>query len=587
MKRIGIAILLLTMIVQISIAQSDIDDMLTDSIERLSNRSEDDRHGAHPWKPSDKLAEKYARWSLSVDAGFDFFSGDMRHQGVDIISSSRVRPYGGFFINCDFTPVLGLGIGYTYANYGAKRTIDDWLVYGHLHSLEAVFTVDLVDAWNFRRETTVCSWYLLAGGGAGYYASTFNDGVNPPITSAPDGAYSWCGFATVGTLLEFNVSRSIALGLKAEYHINMTDNLDAKVYGSTNDHMLLGSLQLRWKIGAARRNHMRNISTSTQHYLEGDKARGRRGGSGGADSLSNRDTLVVTGTDTLYLTRETERIIERHRIESIKLINNKSAAYDQRFNVYFAPDKDNLDRFALQEIQKVASILEEDNQLCVTITGYSDNTASQGHNAALSKRRANKVRNELVNVYKISQERVVSMGLGIIRNTSASYSPNRRVELRIVSQDDLGKIQSQKDSLENLYNTQEIEKTPIIKNSKRNDDILPKLTDISMEEKVDTLLEKKVETITPQVKTTPKSNATAVKPLAKITVDDTTTLIQLAKTYYDDGDYWPFIYEANKSLITYPTRLKKGTILTIPRLTERQKKMSKKALEQLANKYLQ
>ena len=586
MRKVCFTIIILVSVCQFVLSQSDIQPIRLDTAD--VSQEIDEKEGAHPWKQTDKLADKYARWSLAVDAGFDFFTGDMRNQPVDVISTSRIRPYGGLFLNCDFTPVLGLGIGYSYANYGGKRTVDDWLVYGHLHSLEAVLTVDLVDAWNYRRQNTICSWYLLAGGGAGYYSATFNDGINPVVTSGPGGAYSWCGFATVGTLLEFNLSRSFALGLKAEYHINMTDNLDALALGSTNDHMFLGSLQLRWKIGAVKHNHIRNISTATHNYIDGGGRRGGRYGGGGlmSDTVAH-DTLIVAGTDTIYLARETERIIERHKIESVQIIDAKAAAYNSIYNVYFANDKDNLDRFALQEIQKVASILEEDTSLCVAVTGYSDNTASQSHNESLSKRRAKKVCDELTNVYKLDSERVVSMGLGIIRNTNASYAPNRRVEMRIVSPYDIANVRQYKDSIENLYNTQQVDKTLVIKNTQQNKDV-PKISTLSTRETVDTIYEKHKETVTPPVKFNSSSkNAIATKPLATETVDDNTTLMSLAKKHYGDGDFWPFIYEANKNKIVYPTRLKRGTELVIPRLTEKQKKMSKKALEQLANKYLQ
>lgn len=552
-----------------------------------SERS-DSRLGAHPWRTADTLATKKAYWSVAVDAGYNFFQGDLSSQGVAILPASRLRPFGGITFQCDFTPILGLGLGYSYANYGAKRTADDWLLWGHLHSLEAFLTVDLIDAWNHKRENTICSWYVFAGGGAGCYKSTYNDGINPIAYSSADGKYSWYGFATVGTLLEFNVSRSFGLGLKAEYHINMTDNLDTKIAGVTNDHLPYGSIQLRWKIGATNRNHIRNVSQAVFSDKQRMDGKGRSKGKG--DGMGGRDTIVIAEVDTMYLAREKELIIERHHIESVETIEKSTPAFANKYNVYFANGKDNLDKFALQEIQKVASILEEDESLCVALTGYSDNTASAQLNEALTKRRAANVRKELINVYHINPDRIVSLGLGIIRNTSKGYSANRRVEMRIVTPDELDEVKLQKDSLENVYNKTKVDKTAKIGKSsylKKSD---KQVKDVNVVESVDTVREHIVETITPKVKIKPTESqvkANAAKPIATVTVEGSTTLVKLAKQYYGNGDFWPYIYEANRKVITTPTRLKPGTVIVIPRLTEKQKKTSKAALEKLAAKYLQ
>ena len=545
------------------------------------NRDSELRLGAHPWRTADTLAQKKAYWSVAVEAGFDIFSGDMKSTGVDLVPFSQIRPYGGISFQCDFTPILGLAFGYSYANYGAKRTADDWLVYGHNHSLEAMLTVDLVDAWNTKRENTLFSWYVFAGGGAGAFYSTLNDGINPPVVSAENNKYTWYGFATVGTLFEFNVSRSFGLGAKVEYHINGTDHFDALKAGVTNDHLPYVGLQLRWKIGATTRNHIRNVSQSI--FNDADRMAGKGKKKGG-----NKDTLVIANLDTLYLATETERVIERHQIERVEVVDVTSTANQARYNVYFANGKDVLDKYALQEIQKVASLMEEDDSLYVAITGFSDNTASAQLNESLSKRRANRVKNELVKIYGIDEDRIVAMGLGIIRNTASSYSANRRVEMRLVSEDDFEKVKVRKDSLERIYNKTKVSQKPKIVSTTVSS-MAKAGKSRTLSETVDTLSERKSQTVTPEPRkaaTVEQAKAAAAKPLAQVTADGTTTLMKLAKQYYGDADYWPYIYEANQQVLTTPTRVEPGTQIKIPRLTEQQKKASKQALEKLANKYL-
>ena len=553
--------------------------------------AEPTRLGAHPWRTADTLATKKAYWSIAIDAGFNYFTGDIKNQPVATLPMSRLRPYGGITFQCDFTPILGLGFGYNYANFGAKRTIDDWLIWGHLHSMELFLTVDLIDAWNSKREQTICSWYVFAGGGASCYKSTFNDGINPIVLSDPDGKFRWCGFGTVGTLLEFNVSRSFGLGLKAEYHINSGDDLETLVAGVTNDHLPYGSIQLRWKIGATNRNHIRNVSQAVYSDTERMAGKGRGKGKGKANGNGNNDTLVISEVDTIYLAREKQTVIERHHTETITTIEKAPATTSAIYNIYFANGKHNLDKFALQEIQKVASILEEDKSICVALTGYSDNTASAQLNEALSKRRAANVRKELINVYKIDENRIISLGLGIIRNTQKGYSANRRVEMRIISGDELKKVQAQKDSLEHIYNTTKMNKTEKIgKGSGYQKETKPTTKKVSQTETVDTISQQVNDVVTPKTKpakTEQQIKEQALAPLAEVTVEGNTTLVKLARKYYNNGDFWPYIYEANRNTLTSPSLLKPGTKLVIPRLTEKQKNATQAALDKLAEKYLQ
>ena len=552
--------------------------------------------GVHPWLESSSLPQKTAHWSISVEAGFNYFHGDQSQLSNTLVPWSIWRPTGGITFEYDFTPVLGLSLGYQYANYGVKRSVDDWLFYGHLHSAEALFVVDLTDAWFPRRRNTVFNLYVFAGGGAGYYQSTLNDGINPVVTTNDFGKLPIIGFGTVGGLIDFNLSRGVSLGLRAEYHINATDYLENYAFGASKDNMTYASLSLRWKINARHQNHVRNFSPRGLEELQRKQENnGQEGGLGSGTGV--RDTVVVVNNDTIFLSKEHERVIERQRVE----INNNAGLSglvdNNRFYCYFASGKDNLNDNALQQIQQVATLLQEDDKLGVAITGYCDNTASAQLNEALSKRRAKRVANELVRSYNIDPGRIVNMGLGILHDANTKYAPNRRVEMKLIVKSDLQKLSHQKDSLENVYNNTVQTRLPKIGDVKY---IVKGGGDVKhpVIETTDTVIERTVETYAPkghstQVKGTvlPSSKKTTKTTknggvLAKVTVDGTTTLVKLAKEYYGKGEYWPIIYEANKNSITSPNRLKKGMVVIVPELTAEQKKMSKAQLEKLAEKYL-
>lgn len=48
-------------------------------------------------------------------------------------------------------------------------------------------------------------------------------------------------------------------------------------------------------------------------------------------------------------------------------------------------------------------------------------------------------------------------------------------------------------------------------------------------------------------------------------------LTWMAKRYYGDKKYWPYLYDANRDVITNPSRIKVGTPIRVPKLTKEQR----------------
>jgi len=85
------------------------------------------------------------------------------------------------------------------------------------------------------------------------------------------------------------------------------------------------------------------------------------------------------------------------------------------------------------EITEFAEFMEEYANTNVVIEGHTDSRGSDEYNQALSERRANAVRDELVNENGISANRVSTVGYGEARpvatnNTDAGRAENRRIE---------------------------------------------------------------------------------------------------------------------------------------------------------------
>lgn len=268
------------------------------SLTFAQNEIAQDTLGVHPWKETNPMAGVHdlAHWSVAFEAGMDINNVDFSATGLSVLSSTRVRPSGGVSFGYDFTPVFGVAAAYTYGNYGAKYNGTDgmdFIMYSHMHNLQIFFTMDIMDAFVKMRHSTIFSAYFLLGGGAGFYNGEYlMDGII--MKPRDDGKYSPTGIISLGALLEFNLSRTTALGLKGMYSIYTADIMDAR-QNKGIDFMEYISLGFRWKINAMERNHVRNYtSTAWRQRNEGAEESSRK------DTVVFKDTTVIVKIDTVY-----------------------------------------------------------------------------------------------------------------------------------------------------------------------------------------------------------------------------------------------------------------------------------------------
>jgi OOP family OmpA-OmpF porin len=102
-------------------------------------------------------------------------------------------------------------------------------------------------------------------------------------------------------------------------------------------------------------------------------------------------------------------------------------------DVLFAVDQSTLTQGGLREVDRVAAALRDFPQARAIVEGHTDSTGSDAYNLALSERRANAVRNELI-ASGIDPAQLVARGMGesypkAPNDTAAGRQQNRRVEV--------------------------------------------------------------------------------------------------------------------------------------------------------------
>jgi len=256
----------------------------------------------------------------------------------------------------------------------------------------------------------------------------------------------------------------------------------------------------------------------------------------------------VRGTDTLYV-RQTDTIVIREvRYRKVPVpteesdaataarssVSNEEASRkdceDNVWFVYFPSGRYGLDEDAQKEVHQMAQRLNDNPDMGVRITGYCDYVGPAELNDRLSVARATVVGNRLKNAYGIDEKRIEVEGKGRLTNVKADYSPNRRVEMRMVNPGGAARAAQVKR-----------ETTTAVKDE-------PKRLEIEL--------------------------------LATETVTETTTLARLARKYYGNPFCWVYIYAMNKSLIPNPNQLRLGQQLRVPKLGEVDKQITKQESEE-------
>lgn len=102
--------------------------------------------------------------------------------------------------------------------------------------------------------------------------------------------------------------------------------------------------------------------------------------------------------------------------------------------IYFDVNSDKIRGESYKTLADIAQMLTDDGSLKLMIEGHTDSDGSDASNQDLSARRAESVRQYLIDTYKIDGERLQSKGYGESKPIDANTSPegkanNRRVEL--------------------------------------------------------------------------------------------------------------------------------------------------------------
>ena len=525
--------------------------LLCFSVALMAKEKEQEVKGAHPFKveQNEKVAQEFSHWSLTPHVGFNVFDGDFNSEMKHPIG----YPTAGLDIEYSFTPVWGLGVNYTFDWYkvaGKGGNNASTLLDGMMHRAGLYVSMDFMNLFFPRAKRKIFSMEAIVGGGYTWYKSdklyydstsdehpTWKRGntasyINEDGENAPSYMTKYNGelFLQAGLNFEFNLNRTIALGVRGVYNYFVNDYIDGRGYAGpnavaskNNDGIFDVTLNMRFKLMAVSKTHVRNISSiDTWKELEQNPIH---------DTLIiKHDSIIIRETIEQYATATAAAAVEKEN--------------PQYYYIYFNNGKSNLDEKALVTIQQVADRMQEEQDMYAIIIGYCDNTGSSSLNYALGDKRADNVEDELLAEYGIPEDHIFAAGVGKIvgRRSQGAYAPNRRASVRLVDKATFDRLKAELEG----KRTERVEDKPAVKTVPLTESARPV-----------------------------KKNEYKQRSSETVVSDKQTTLARLARKYYNNTYCWVYIYVANMDKIKNPNALKPGTELTIPELTQQEMRITK------------
>jgi len=341
--------------------------------------------------------------------------------------------------------LFSIGLGYDFHRVGAEDYGGSFV--SDVHNVYPFIGFNLLNYPLFNRSNKWDLWFT-AGAGYAYHTSDLTYANRLGISAADWDEVSSSSVETstevipLGVELSYDITRQLAIALKAKYFIYTSDDLEGgaiklrengdDIYGRknytysgvTNDHIASVSLSLRWNITGAGKNHVTNLTWA--NYQSKDR---------GYDDILARLDLLEQKVDEIEEAPAPVIIYESNEGSS----TSSSTFLTEPIFVFFDFDKFGLNHEAMAEVLKAATILNEHEDLVVDIVGYTDIKGTDPYNEMLSKRRADAVKRELIDIWNIPADRILGEGRGKALSPKPElkkyHSINRRCELRFYKKD--------------------------------------------------------------------------------------------------------------------------------------------------------
>lgn len=417
-------------------------------------------------------------WSIAAHVGVGFLDGDQSQKFNDIFPRTFADCAFGVNVEYSFSPIFGLYLEYMRNPYSGTGNypytakikglpyskIEPFDYKGIAHDVTAGLSLNLLNLfYQYRKQ--VVSLYINAGLGVSFYEATgFEKGTGKsaqPVVMDREvnGVQLQPSFKSgrtmtipLGFSLEYSPTRYLSILWNSQIHIYTKDNYDCMQKGQSNDNFIYTGLGLRWKINSPKdkeREHIRNMSMgdfekskeSDQLRKEMENTKKRvKATEDKADGVKSEVDELRTRVDMLET--DVEAKCTQHKVDTIFIAspvheNEKLTAeqiqkiFDEETNVpsiYFKFASTELTSQSLIVMSNIARIMHRNPDYKLELRGYCDNVGSEAYNQGLSLRRAETVRDRLIEDFGVNARAISVFGMGKVFSGKENFQINRRCD---------------------------------------------------------------------------------------------------------------------------------------------------------------
>lgn len=390
---------------------------------------------------------KNGRWSIQGEVGLNSLDSDLKLEFGDRFVQSLTSPsiQGSIEYSLNHSWGVGFALGYHITHQQDANEKFNTSIFHEYPYL----TADVLSLIRGYKDKHWSFWTTIGVGLAGFMEVDYQN-ANTALNSKEDDAASLV--LPFGFGLEYKLTKDHSIGIKANYTTHNTDKVETMVRSSQNDYLGNAMISYRRTFNNLENKHARNDIDFIANRVEGccneiallrqelentkleiDTLKGKD------ENLDNRVTilenfLAVGGPDADEDGVPDVRDKEPNTTPNspVDFWGRKTATLVNPVteipSVYFDFDKTALDDAALITIQKVAYKLAANPKQIVEVRGYADNVGNESYNQLLSQKRSEKIKNELINIYGISADRIIANGRGKLTKPNYAYSANRRCD---------------------------------------------------------------------------------------------------------------------------------------------------------------
>lgn len=375
----------------------------------------------------------FSHWSISANIGMSQFDGDVHQNYNQLLSASHVLWAIGVDVEYTINPVWGIIAEFQYVPYMGKTS--KYSFKGNSFDPSVQLSINVLNLFSPYRRYWRWAWYVNGGVGMSFY-----NVKHEPVSGGDTEVALKDGrgiLFPIGTNVEYNINKYIAVGLNGYYRLHNKDNFEGEEYvkGTMND--------ATWHIGATVRlkfdfdkskkgGHMRNLSQMeyrnlkseaadlTQIREEIDSLKKRvaeledtvrndidprlynldattpdEDGDGVPD-FRDREPNTPAGSVVNFWGQSVATSSSSCCDEIQNLVNRMNEEIDYGMSVYFDFNKWNVSALAKRNIKRVAERMKANPDYTVEIRGYCDFPGSDDANKKVSKMRVDAIKSELV-----------------------------------------------------------------------------------------------------------------------------------------------------------------------------------------------